>query len=91
MKRHGKMEYQANLDRSSKMKYSYIGDSQSKFETKLKSGALHNINSKLGFDVIYDENLSLFFILEHNYAHKVGYTGKVHFAIGYLPQKNTNL
>ena len=41
MKRHGKMEYQANLDRSSKMKYSYIGDSQSKFETKLKSGALH--------------------------------------------------
>ena len=47
MKRHGKMEYQANLDRSSKMKYSYIGDSQSKFETKLKSGALHNINSCL--------------------------------------------
>ena len=37
MKRHGKMEYQANLDRSSKMKYSYIGDSQSKFETNLKS------------------------------------------------------
>ena len=49
MKRHGKIEYQANLHRSSNIKYSYIGDSASgKFDTELNSGALHNINGELG-------------------------------------------
>ena len=91
MKRHGKIEYQANLHRSSNIKYSYIGDSaSSKFDTELNSGALHNINGELGIDVIFDDNFSLFFIVEHNYKHRVGYTNKIHIAIGYLPQKNTN-
>ena len=91
MKRHGKIEYQANLHRSSNIKYSYIGDSASgKFDTKLNSGALHNINGELGIDVIFDDNLSLFFIFEHNYAHRVGYTNKIHIAVGYLPKKDTN-
>ncbi len=90
MKRHGKFEYQANLHRSSNIKYSYISDSSSKFDTELNSGALHNFNGELGIDVIFDENFSLFFIVEHNYAHRVGYTNKIHLAIGYLPQKNTN-
>ncbi len=91
MKRHGKIEYQANLHRSSNIKYSYIGDSASgKFDTKLNSGALHNINGELGVDIIYDNNFSLFFIVEHNYKHRVGYTNKIHLAIGYLPQKNSN-
>ena len=41
MKAHGKIEYQANLHRSSNIKYSYISDSSSKFDTELNSGALH--------------------------------------------------
>ncbi len=90
IKRHGKIEYQANLHRSSNIKYSYINDSSSKFDTELNSGALHNINGEIGFDVIYDDNFSLFFIYEHNEAFSTGYTGKIHLAIGYLPQKNTN-
>ena len=91
MKRHGKIEYQANLNRSSNAKYSYIGDSASgKFDTKFTAGALHNINGEVGFDIIYDENFSLFFIYEHNEALGSGYTQKIHIAIGYLPQKNTN-
>ena len=90
MKRHGKIEYQANIHRSSNIKYSYINDSSSKFDTELNSGALHNINGELGVDIIYDDNFSLFFIVEHNYKHRVGYTNKIHIAIGYLPQKNTN-
>jgi|AACY02.1.fsa_nt_gi hypothetical protein len=91
MKRHGKIEYQANLHRSSNIKYSYIGDSASgKFDTKLNSGALHNINGEVGIDVIYDDNFSLFFIYELNEALGKGYTQKIHLAIGYLPQKNTN-
>ena len=91
MKRHGKIEYQANLHRSSNIKYSYIGDSASgKFDTELNSGALHNINGEVGIDVIYDNNFSLFFIYEHNEALGSGYTQKIHIAIGYLPQKNTN-
>ncbi len=90
MKRHGKIEYQANLHRSSNIKYSYISDSSTKYDTELNSGALHNINGELGVDIIYDNNFSLFFIVEHNYKHRVGYTNKIHLAIGYLPQKNTN-
>ncbi len=91
MKKHGKIEYQANLNRSSNAKYSYIGDSASgKFDTKFTAGALHNINGEVGVDVIYDDNFSLFFIWEHNNAHGVGNTNKIHIAIGYLPQKNTN-
>ena len=90
MKRHGKIEYQANLHRSSNIKYSYINDSSSKFDTELNSGALHNINGELGVDIIYDDNFSLFFIYEHNKALGSGYTQKIHIAIGYLPQKNTN-
>ena len=91
MKRHGKIEYQANLNRSSNVKYSYIGDSASgNFDTKFTAGALHNINGEVGFDIIYDENFSLFFIYEHNEALGSGYTQKIHIAIGYLPQKNTN-
>ena len=90
MKRHGKIEYQANLHRSSNIKYSYISDSSTKYDTELNSGALHNINGELGVDIIYDDNFSLFFIVEHNYKHRVGYTNKIHIAIGYLPQKNTN-
>ena len=91
MKRHGKIEYQANLNRSSNVKYSYISDSASgKFDTKFTAGALHNINGEVGFDIIYDENFSLFFIYEHNEALGSGYTQKIHIAIGYLPQKNTN-
>jgi len=91
IKRHGKIEYQANLHRSSNIKYSYISDSTSgKFDSELNTGALHNINWEVGVDVIHDENFSLFFIVEQNYAHRVGYTNKIHLAIGYLPQKNTN-
>jgi hypothetical protein len=91
MKRHGKIEYQANLNRSSNVKYSYIGDSASgNFDTKFTAGALHNINGEVGFDIIYEENFSLFFIYEHNEAIGSGYTQKIHIAIGYLPQKNTN-
>ena len=90
IKKHGKLEYQANLNSSSNVKYSYINDSASKFDTKLDSGALHNINAEAGIDVIYDENFSLFFIYERNSALGFGHTDKIHIAIGYLPSKETN-
>jgi len=90
IKKHGKLEYKANLHRSSNVKYSYINDSSSKFDTELNSGALHNFNWEAGVDLIFDNNFSLFFIYEQNHAYEVGYTNKIHLAIGYLPQKNTN-
>ena len=58
---------------------------------QLNSGALYNVNGEVGFDIIYDDNISLFFIYEHNKALGVGHTHKIHLAIGYLPQKNSNL
>jgi len=91
MKRHGKLEYKANLHRSSNIKYSYISDSTSgKFDTELTTEAKHNINGEIGVDIIFSDNFSIFFIYEYNEALGVGYTNKIHVAIGYLPNKNTN-
>ena len=66
MKRHGKIEYQANLHRSSNIKYSYISDSSTKYDTELNSGALHNINGELGVDIIYDIKHQKYVVLEVN-------------------------
>ena len=86
MKRHGKIEYQANLHRSSNIKYSYIGDSASgKFDTELNSGALHNINGELGMDIILPNGFSFFVIYERNQALRNSHTDKIHLALGYLP------
>ncbi|MFL2894780.1 MAG: autotransporter domain-containing protein [Candidatus Pelagibacter sp.] len=91
MKRHGKLEYKANLHRSSNIKYSYISDStNTKFDTELSTEALHNINGEIGLDIIFSDNFSIFFIYEHKKALGVGYTNKINIAIGYLPNKNTN-
>ena len=90
MKRHGKLEYKANLHRSSNIKYSYISDStNAKFDTELSTEALHNINGEIGVDIIFSDNFSIFFIYEHKKALGVGYTNKIHIAIGYLPNKDT--
>ena len=59
-------------------------------EASLAVWTYNQENGEIGFDVIYDDNFSLFFIYEHNEAFSTGYTGKIHLAIGYLPQKNTN-
>ncbi len=89
-KRHGKIEYVADIERSSDFKYTYVGDGGTKFNDKLYSGALHNINGEIGVDIILPENFSIFLIYERNQALGVGHTDNLHFAIGYLPNKKTN-
>ena len=91
IRKHGKLEYKANLHRSSNIKYSYVSDATSgEFDTKLNSGALHNVNGELGIDIILPDNFSIFIIYERNQALGVGHTDKIHLAIGYLPNKKTN-
>ena len=91
IRRHGKLEYKANLNRSSKIKYSYVSDASSGvFDTKLNSGALHNLNGELGIDIILPDSLSIFLIYERNQALGTGHTDKIHLAIGYLPNRKTN-
>ena len=98
IKRHGKLEYQANLKRSSNIKYTYIDEPSNAFNTKLQSGSLHNINGEVGIDIIFPENYSLFIIYERkqaisqgnfNKGHSTGYTDNFYIALGYLPGKNT--
>ena len=89
-KRHGKIEYVADIERSSDFKYTYVGDGGTKFNDKLYSGALHNINGEIGVDIILPENFSIFLIYERNQALGVGHTDNLHIAIGYLPNKKTN-
>ena len=89
-KRHGKIEYVADIERSSDFKYTYVGDGGTKFNDKLYSGALHNINGEIGIDIILPENFSIFLIYERNQALGVGHTDNLHIAIGYLPNKKTN-
>mgnify|MGYP001173659901 FL=1 len=91
IRKHGKLEYKAKLNRSSSIKYSYVSDATSgEFYTKLNSGALHNLNSELGIDIILPDSFSIFLIYERNQALGTGHTDKIHLAIGYLPNKKTN-
>ena len=90
IKRHGKIEYVADIDRSSNFKYSYVGDPGNNINDTLHSDALHNIHGEIGIDIVLPNNFSLFLIYERNQAIGVGHTDKLHIAIGYLPNKETN-
>ena len=90
LKRHGKIEYVIDLDRSSNFEYTYTGDGSVSFSDTLHSEALHNINGEIGLDIVLQDNFSLFLIYERNQAIGSGHTDKVHIAIGYLPNKETN-
>ena len=90
IKRHGKIEYVADIDRSSRFKYTYVGDSNVKFNDKLHTGALHNINGEIGIDIVLPDRFSIFLIYERNQALGSGHTDKLHIALGYLPNKETN-
>ena len=91
IRKHGKLEYKANLNRSSSIKYSYLADTTSgEFYTKLYSGASHNLNGELGIDIILPDSFSIFLIYERNQALGVGHTDKINLAIGFLPNKKTN-
>ena len=91
IRKHGKLEYKANLNRSSSIKYSYLADTTSgEFYTKLYSGASHNLNGELGVDIILPDSFSIFLIYERNQALGVGHTDKINLAIGFLPNKKTN-
>ena len=89
IKRHGKLEYQANLKRSSNLKYTYVSDTSKAFNTKLNPGSFHNINGEIGIDIVLPENYSIFIIYERNQALDYGYTDNIHIALGYLPNKDT--
>ena len=91
IRKHGKLEYKANLNRSSSIKYSYLADTTSgEIYSKLYSGALHNLNGELGVDIILPDSFSIFLIYERNQALGVGHTDKINLAIGFLPNKKTN-
>ncbi len=90
IKRHGKIEYFADIDRSSNFKYTYVDDGSVDFNDTLHLEAFHNINGEIGIDVVLPDSFSIFLIYERNQAIDTGHTDKVHIAIGYLPNKDTN-
>ncbi len=88
---HGKLEYLAELDRSSNFKYTYVGDKSVKFNDTLHTGALHNLNTEIGVDIIFPERYSIFIIYERNHALETGHTDNIYLALGYLPHKDTEI
>ena len=90
IKRHGKIEYVADIDRSSNFKYTYVDDGSVDFNDTLHLEAFHNINGEIGIDVVLPDSFSIFLIYERNQAIDTGHTDKVHIAVGYLPNKETN-
>ncbi|WP_440922603.1 autotransporter domain-containing protein [Candidatus Pelagibacter sp.] len=90
IKRHGKIEYIADIDRSSDFEYTYVSDSSVNFNNTLDTGALHNINGEIGIDIVLPDRFSIFLIYERNQALGSGHTDKLHIALGYLPNKETN-
>ena len=58
-----KLEYVADIDRSSNFKYTYVGDGSVLFNDTLHSEALHNINGEIGIDIVLPNSFSIFFNL----------------------------
>ena len=56
----------------------------------METGALHNINGEIGIDIVLPDRFSIFLIYERNQALGSGHTDKLHIALGYLPNKETN-
>ena len=91
-RKHGKLEYLADIDRASSVQYTYNIDSTSLHNDNLETGALHNLNFEVGIDIIFPERFSLFAIYERNQTLDNGYSGhtdNLYLAIGYLPNKDT--
>ena len=84
-KRHGKIEYLADIDRSSDFKYKYIFDKETSYSEKLHVGSLHNINAEIGLDIVFPNRYSLFLIYERNQALGSSHNENLHIALGYLP------
>ena len=84
-KRHGKLEYLADIDRSSDIKYSYANDPSNSYKDKLDVGSVHNINAEIGLDLIFPDRYSIFLIYERNQAINSGHNDNLYIAIGYLP------
>ncbi len=84
-KRHGKLEYLADIDRSSEIKYSYANDPSNSYKDKLDTGSVHNINAEIGLDLIFPDRYSIFLIYERNQAINSGHNDNLYIAIGYLP------
>ena len=89
-KTHSKLEYLADLERTSNFKYTYLSDESLHYAENLNAGALHNLNGEIGLDFVMPNSFSLFLIYERKQALEEGYTDKIHVALGYLPNKNTN-
>ena len=88
-RRHGKLEYMAELDRSSNFKYTYVEDGSVMFNDTLHTGSLHNLNGEIGVDIIFPEHYSVFIIYERNHAFGTGYSDNLYIALGYLPHEDT--
>ena len=56
----------------------------------MHSEAFHNINGEIGIDIVLPDSFSVFLIYERNQAIDSGHTDKLHIAVGYLPNKETN-
>jgi hypothetical protein len=90
-KRHGKLEYLADIDRSSDIKYSYANDPSNTYKDELEVGSFHNINAEIGLDLIFPDRYSIFLIYERNQAinsdhnENSGHNDNLYIAIGYLP------
>ena len=91
-RKHGKLEYLADIDRTSSFQYTYNIDSTSLHNDNLETGALHNLNFEVGIDIIFPERFSLFAIYERNQTLDNNYsahTDNLYLALGYLPNKDT--
>ena len=87
-KRHGKLEYLADLYQSSDLNYKYNSGGRS-LNTSLSTGATHNLNGEIGLDIILPEGYSVFIIYERNQALDNGHNDNIYVALGYLPRKDT--
>ena len=91
IKRHGKLEYLADLYKSSSVEYNY-NSGGGLVKTYLRPVARHNLNGEIGLDIVLPDSYSVFVVYERKQAFDNSHSGhndNLYIAIGYLPGKNT--
>ena len=89
IKPNGKFEYSRDFSPSSDAIFSYISEPDKTYNLSVDTGAFHNLNTNIGFDLITKNNLLITFNYERNQSVGSSHTDTLYFGGSYISNKET--
>jgi len=89
IKPNGKFEYSTDFSPSSDAIFSYISEPSKTYNLSVDTGAFHNLNTNIGFDLINKNNLSITLNYERNQSEGRSHTDTLYFGGSYISIKET--